>query len=106
LSGILFCFTAKNIVILCYPAAVTKSRRISLIGRAAHMGEKMNACIILLENPEGNRPLSRPRLKWETNIKMDLRAIECGVMEWIDLEAQNRDRWRALVNTVMNHRVP
>jgi hypothetical protein len=55
--------------------------------------------------PEGKRPLGRPRRTWENNIKMDLREIGWGGMEWIDL-AQNRDQWRALVNTVMDLRVP
>jgi hypothetical protein len=55
--------------------------------------------------PEGKRPLERPRLRWEDNIKMDLREIEWGGMDWIDL-AQDRDQWRALVNTEMNLRVP
>ena len=53
---------------------------------------------------EGKRPLGRPRLRWEDNIKMDLQEVACGGMDWIDL-AQDRDRWRALVNAVMNLRV-
>jgi hypothetical protein len=60
---------------------------------------------ILVGRPEGRRPLGRPRRRWEDNIKMDLWEIGFGVMDWIDL-AQDRDRWRALVNTVMNLRVP
>ena len=55
--------------------------------------------------PEGRRPLGSPKRRWEDNIKMDLQEIGCGVMEWIDL-AQDRVRWRALVNAVMNLRVP
>jgi hypothetical protein len=55
--------------------------------------------------PEGKRPLGRPRHRWEYNIKIDLREIGWGGMDWIDL-AQDRDQWRALVNTVMNLRVP
>jgi len=50
---------------------------------------------------EKNRPLGRPRLRWEDNIKMDLQEVGCGVMDWIKL-AQDRDRWRALVSAVMN----
>jgi hypothetical protein len=54
---------------------------------------------------EGKRPLGRPRHRWVDNIKMDFREIEWGGMDWIDL-AQDRDQWKALVNTVMNLRVP
>jgi len=55
--------------------------------------------------PEGKRPFWRPRRKWEDNIKMDLQEVGCGGMNWIEL-VQDRDRWRALVNAVMNLRVP
>jgi hypothetical protein len=58
-----------------------------------------------MRKPEGKRPLGRPRRRWEDNIKMGIREIGWGVMEWIDL-AQDRDQWRALVNTVMNLWVP
>ena len=51
--------------------------------------------------PEGKRPLGRPRHRWEDNIKMDLQELECGCMDWIKL-AEDRDRWQALVNAVMN----
>jgi hypothetical protein len=54
--------------------------------------------------PEGKRLLGRTRRKWENNIKMDLKKVECGYMDWIQL-AQDRDRWRALVNAVMNLQV-
>jgi hypothetical protein len=69
------------------------------------MGEKSNAYRILVGKPEGRRPLGRPRRRWVDNIKMDLREIGWGGMDWIDL-TQDRDRWIALVNTVMNLRVP
>jgi hypothetical protein len=59
---------------------------------------------VLVENPEGKRPLGRPRRRWEDGIRMYLREIGWGSVEWIQL-AQDRDRWRALVNTVMNLRV-
>jgi hypothetical protein len=67
-------------------------------------GEKRGAYRILVRRPEGRRPLGRPRHRWEDNIKMDLQEVGWG-MDWIDL-AQDRDRWRALVNAVMNLRVP
>jgi hypothetical protein len=58
-----------------------------------------------VRKPESNRPLGRPTSRWDDNIKMYLREIEGGCMNWIDL-TQNRDKWRALVNTVMNLSVP
>ena len=59
---------------------------------------------VLVGKPEGKRPFGRPRCGWEDNIKMDLQEVECEGMEWIEL-AQDRDRWRALVNAVMDLRV-
>jgi hypothetical protein len=69
------------------------------------MGEKRNAYRILVGNPEGKRPLGRPGRRWVGNIKMDLREIGWDGMDWIYL-AEERDQWRALVNAVMNLRVP
>ena len=60
---------------------------------------------VLVEKPEGTRPLGRPRRRWEDNIKMDLQEVGRGCGDWMVL-VQDRDRWRALVNTVMNFRVP
>jgi hypothetical protein len=68
------------------------------------MWAKRNACRILVGKPEGKRPLGKPRCRGVDNIKMDLREIGWGCMEWVAL-AQNRDRWRGLVNTILNLRV-
>jgi hypothetical protein len=59
---------------------------------------------VLVGKPEGKRPLGRPKRGWEDNIKMDLKEVGCSVVDWIEL-AQDKDRWRALVNAVMNLRV-
>jgi hypothetical protein len=69
------------------------------------MGEKRNVCRLLVRKPGGKRPLERPRRRWIDNIKMDLLEIGLSVVDWIGL-AQDRYRWRALVNSVMNFRVP
>jgi hypothetical protein len=69
------------------------------------MGEKRNVCRLLVGKPEGKRPLGRPKPRWIDNIKLDLLEIRLSVVDWIGL-AQNRYRWRALVNSVMNLRVP
>jgi hypothetical protein len=84
---------------------VIKARRMRWAGHVALMGEVRGAYNILVGRPEGRRPLGRPRHGWEDNIKMDLREIGFGDVDWIDL-AQDRDRWRALLNTVMNLWVP
>ena len=60
---------------------------------------------VLVGKPEGKRPLGRPRRRWEDNIEMGLKEVGCGGMDWIEL-AQDRDRLRAVVNAVMNLRVP
>jgi hypothetical protein len=74
-----------------------KARRMSWAGHVARMGEVRGAYNILFGRPEWRRPLGRPRHRWEDNIKMDLREIGFGDVDWIHL-AQDKDRWRALVN--------
>jgi hypothetical protein len=69
------------------------------------MGEKRNVYRLLVGKPEGKRPLGRPRRRWIYNIKMDLLKTGVNVVDWIGL-AQDRYRWRALVNSVMNLRIP
>jgi len=76
---------------------VIKSRRMRWAGHVARMGLYR----ALVGKPDGKRPLGRPRRRWEDNIKMDTQEVGCGGMDWIEL-AEDRDRWRALVNAVMN----
>jgi hypothetical protein len=77
---------------------MVKSRRMRLDGHVARLGEKRNAYRILVGKPEAKRPLGRPRRRWVDNIRIDLREIGWVGMDRIDL-AQDRDQWRALVNT-------
>jgi len=70
-----------------------------MAGHLGRMGEKGGVYRVLVGKPEGKRPLVRPRRRWEDNIKMDLQEVGCGRMDWIEM-AQDRDRWRAPVNTV------
>jgi hypothetical protein len=79
---------------------IIKSRKMRWAGHVARMGEKGNVYRLLVGKPE-----RRPRRRWIDNIKMDLLEIEVNVVDWIGL-AQDRYRWRALVNSVMNLRVP
>ena len=81
---------------------VVKSRRMRWAGHVARMGEERGVHRVLVGKPEGKSPLGRPRRRWEDNIKMDLREVG-GDGDWLQL-AQDRDRWRVLVNTVMNIR--
>ena len=90
--------TANNV-------GVIKSRRMRQAGHVARMGERRGVCRILVGKPEGKRPLRRHRRRWEDSIKIDFQEVGYGGKDWIEL-AQNRDRWRALVNAVMNLGVP
>ena len=83
---------------------VIKSRKMRWAGHGARMEEGRGVHKVLVGKPEGQRPLGRPRRRWEDNIKMDLREVGGGCGDWMEL-AQDRDRWRALVSTVMNFRV-
>jgi hypothetical protein len=84
---------------------VIKPRKMRWLGHVARMGEKRNASKLLVGKPEGKRPLERPRRRWVDNIRMDLGEVELRDVDWIGL-AQDRNRWRALVNSVLNLRVP
>jgi hypothetical protein len=84
---------------------VIKARRMRWAGHVVHMGEVRGAYNILVGRPEGRRPLGSPLRRWKDNIKMDLREIGFGDVDWIHW-VQDRDKWRALVNMVMNLQVP
>jgi hypothetical protein len=84
---------------------VTKSRRMRWAGHVARMGERRGVYRVLVRRPEGEKPLQRPKRRWEDNIKMDLGEIGIDGANWIRL-AQDRVQWRTFVITVMNLRVP
>jgi hypothetical protein len=84
---------------------IIKSRRMRWAGHVARIGAKRNVYRLLVGKPEGKRPLGRPRRRWIDNIKMDHLEIGLSVVDWICL-AQDKYGWRALVNAVMNIRVP
>ena len=84
---------------------VIKSRRMRWAGHVARMGKGRGMYHVLVGKPEGKRQLRRPRRRWEDNITMYLREVGCGGMDWIEL-AEDRDKWQALVNAVMNLWVP
>jgi hypothetical protein len=91
-------YSSPNIV------RVIKSRRVRWAGHVARMGEGRGVYRVLVGKPEGKRPLGRPRHRREDNIELDLREIGIDGANWLRL-AQDRDQWRAFVNTVMNLRV-
>ena len=92
-------YSSPNIV------RVIKSRRMIWAEHVARMWESRVVYRVLVGKHERRKPLGRPRRRWEDNIRMDLREVGCGCLDWMEL-AQYRDRWRALVSAVMNLRVP
>jgi len=84
---------------------VIKSSRIRWAGHVARIGERRGVNRVLVGKTEGKRPLGIPRRRWEDNIKVDLQEVRCGGMDWIEL-AEDRDKWRVLVNAAMNLRAP
>ena len=92
-------------VFLTQYCASNQIKKNEMNGHVARMWERRGVCRVLVGKPEENRPLGRLRHRWEDNIMMDLQEVGCGVMDWIEV-AQDRDGWRALVNALMNLRVP
>jgi hypothetical protein len=84
---------------------VIKSIRMRWAGHVMCMGESRGIHGVLVGKPDGERPMRRPRCRWEDNINVDLQEVECEGMDWIEI-AQNRDSWTALVNAVTNFWVP
>ena len=82
-----------------------KSRKMRWVGHVARMGERSGVQRVPVGKPEGKRPLGRPRRRWEDNIKMDLQEVGGSCGDWMEL-VQDSGRWRALVSTVRNLRVP
>jgi hypothetical protein len=83
---------------------IMKPRGVRWAGHVARMRKKRSTCRLLVRKPERRRPLRRPRRRWLDNIRMDLVELGWGDVGWIGL-AQDRDRWRALVNSVLNHQI-
>jgi hypothetical protein len=82
-----------------------KTEKNEMGGACSSDGEGRYVYRVLVGKPEGKRPLGRPRRRWEDNTKADLQEVGCGGMDWIEL-AQDREKWRTLVNAAMNLRVP
>ena len=93
------------IYIYIYIVRVVKSIRMRWARHVARMGQGRGMYRVLVEKPEGKRPVRRPRRRWEDNIKMYVQEVGGGCGDWMEL-ARDRDRWRTLVSTVMNLRVP
>jgi hypothetical protein len=104
-----YCNIHNNTAILYYSSPsiirIIKARRMRWAGHVARMGEKRDAYRLLVGKPEGRRPLGRPRRRSLDNIRMDLVEVGWADVDWIGL-AQDRNRWRDLVNSVLNLRVP
>jgi hypothetical protein len=95
----------RNFIICTHPQiSLGKSRRLRWAGHVARMGEERKVFKVLVGKPEGKRPLGRPMHSWDDGVRMDLRKIGLGGVDWIQL-AQDRDRWRAVVSAVMNVRL-
>jgi len=92
-------YSSPNIV------RVIKSRRMRWAGHLARMGEERRVYRVLVEKPEGKKPLGRPRRRWVDNIRTDLQELGCEYVGWIGL-AQYKERWQTLLSEVMNLRVP
>jgi hypothetical protein len=84
---------------------VVKSRRMRWAGHVARRAEEKGVHRVLVEKPEGKKPLGRPTRRWEDNIRMDLQEVGGAGKDWMKL-TQDRDRWRAIVSTLKNFRVP
>jgi len=95
----------SNLYCLPNTVRVVKSRRMRWARHVTRMGEGRRVHRVLVGKPEGKRPLGRPRRRWEDNIKMDFQEVGGGCGDWMELN-QDRDRWRTLVSTVMNLRLP
>jgi hypothetical protein len=95
----------RTFIICTHPQiSLGKPRRMRWVGHVARMGEERKVYKVLVGKPEVKRPLGRPRRRWEDWVRMDLREIGLGGVDWIRL-AQDSNRWRAVVSAVMNLRV-